>query len=83
MSTVIDELKKGGIPDFIYRIAKDEGIDPKVLCRPHHQRPCSCLPQQPASRIRSDCNRKGHSDQGECHIGTSPTLCDFEEEIER
>lgn len=83
MSTVIDELKKGGIPDFIYRIAKDEGIDPKVLvdhiinghvvvCRNNLHQGFDPIAIGKDTRIKVNAN-----------IGTSPTLCDFEEEIDK
>ncbi|GBC61396.1 phosphomethylpyrimidine synthase [Desulfonema ishimotonii] len=80
MSTLIDELQQGNTPDFINRIAADEGIDVRtltdkiisgrvVVCRNNRHR-FDPIAIGEGTRIKVNAN-----------LGTSPTQCDFDNEI--
>ncbi|MDD2390692.1 MAG: phosphomethylpyrimidine synthase ThiC [Desulfobacterales bacterium] len=81
MSTVIDELKQGGIPEFVRKIAADEAIDPQqliddilngyvVVSRNNRHTEFDPIGIGKGTRIKVNAN-----------IGTSPTQCDFSDEI--
>lgn len=83
MSTLIDRLKQNDIPDFIERIAKDEGLDPQELIR-------SVI----SGSVVIPCNNqrkafdpiaigKGTRVKVNANIGTSPIQCDFENEMDK
>ncbi len=81
MSTIIDDLKRGDVPDYIKKIAKDEYMDTKtlisgiisgyiVIARNNLHKKLDPIAIGKGTRIKVNAN-----------IGTSPTLCDFENEI--
>lgn len=83
MSTIIDRLKQNDIPDFIERIANDEGLDQQELIR-------SVI----SGSVVIPCNNqhkafdpiaigKGTRVKVNANIGTSPIQCDFENEMDK
>lgn len=83
MSTIIDRLKKGDIPDFMGKIAKDEFMDKQKLIQsvingyiviPCNNRRTGFNPIAIGKDTRIKVN---------ANIGTSPTMCDFDNEIEK
>lgn len=83
MSTIIDELKHGNISHCIANIASDEGIEPSQLIDdiingyvviPRNNRHTALAPIAIGRNTRIKIN---------ANIGTSPSLCDFEHEMDK
>ncbi|CAN2041964.1 Phosphomethylpyrimidine synthase [Candidatus Magnetomoraceae bacterium gMMP-15] len=83
MGTLIDELKQSSIPDFINKIAKNEGIDSQeliksiidghvVIARNNRHKNFDPIAIGKNTRIKVNAN-----------IGTSPTQCNFDNEIDK
>lgn len=83
MSTLIDELKQGAIPQLIGEIAKEEGLEQSTLIDdivggrvavPRNIRHETLKPIAIGRGTRVKIN---------ANIGTSPNRCDFEDEFEK
>jgi phosphomethylpyrimidine synthase len=83
MSTLIDRLKQNEIPEFINRLAKEEGLSPEQLVGDilsgfivipfnNQRQEFQPLAIGKSTRIKINAN-----------IGTSPTRCDFKDELEK
>ncbi|QTA77895.1 Phosphomethylpyrimidine synthase [Desulfonema limicola] len=82
MTTLIDQLKQGDIPAFIDKIANDEGISPQtmiddiikgcvVICR-NNRHDFNPIAIGRGTRVKINAN-----------LGTSPSQCDFTNEINK
>ncbi len=81
MSTIIDDLKRGDIPDFIEKIAKDEYMDTKTLISSIISGHIVIARNNLHKKLNPIAIGKGARIKVNANIGTSPTLCDFENEI--
>jgi len=83
MSTVVDELKRGDIPAFIHKISEDEGIDQQQLIQDVIDGYVVVSRNNRHTELDPIAIGKGTRIKVNANIGTSPTLCDFEEEMQK
>ena len=83
MSTIIDDLKKGNIPDFIKKISADESIDLQELIRNVINGHVVICRNNLHSTLNPIAIGKGTRIKVNANIGTSPTLCDFSDEMDK
>ncbi|MBN1932669.1 MAG: phosphomethylpyrimidine synthase ThiC [Desulfobacterales bacterium] len=83
MSTIIDDLKKGNIPDFVKTIAADESIDLQELIRNVISGHVVICRNNLHSTLNPIAIGKGTRIKVNANIGTSPTLCDFSDEMDK
>jgi phosphomethylpyrimidine synthase len=79
MTPLIEDIKKGNLPDQVRRVAEDEGVDPQILCR--HIADGSAVIMQRGHRYTGIGN--GLSTKINVNLGTSTGKINVEEEIEK
>ncbi len=83
MSTIIDDLRSGNVPQFLLRTAQNENLQPERLCDairrghvvvPRNRRHTNLTPVAIGADTRVKIN---------ANIGTSPATCDYENELQK
>ena len=83
MSTIIDNLKRGLIPNFIDIIAKNEGVDRQDLIEEIINGYVVIPRNNNHDKLSPIAIGKNTSIKINANIGTSPGRCDFNEEIKK